>query len=37
MTATTSRVLIIDDDERLNALRPLGLDHGINYTKDDVV
>ena len=23
--------------DRLNALRPLGLDHGINYTKEDVV
>jgi NADPH2:quinone reductase len=24
-------------DERLERLKPLGLDHGINYTKDDVV
>jgi NADPH2:quinone reductase len=24
-------------DQRLNALRPLGLDHGINYTREDVV
>lgn len=24
-------------DQRLNALRPLGLDHGVNYLKEDVV